>query len=214
MNDQTLPTNGPAYPPQPVADPPVDPHVTPVESTASPHRSQSQPASGNRKSVQFADKPEISEALRAESDASSPERPRHRHKHSHSRGYEAGDDTDSPLDEQRRGGREHSSRSRNQETTDDGQDTRRNHRRRRSHEPNSSRADPNLNRVVSPVDSDATIELPARFDEKGRKKTEAGEDPLADQLDNILAGKGTAGKVFGNFLDGLFGPDGRRKKSK
>jgi len=53
--------------------------------------------------------------------------------------------------------------------------------------------------------------LPARFDEKGRKKPEPGQDPLADKLDDILAGKGTAGKLIGNFLDDLFGPDGRKK---
>lgn len=58
------------------------------------------------------------------------------------------------------------------------------------------------------------MDLPARFDEKGRKKNEQGDDPLADRFDDILAGKGAAGKVFGNFFDGLFGPDGRKKKGR
>ncbi len=68
--------------------------------------------------------------------------------------------------------------------------------------------------MTSPADSDATVELPPRFDENGRRKTEGDLDPLASKVEEILAGKGAAGKVFGNFLDGLFGPDGRRKKGR
>jgi hypothetical protein len=82
-------------------------------------------------------------------------------------------------------------------------------------EPSGGSRGPELDRIASPADSDATVELPARFDEKGRKKPESGQDPLADKIEDILAGKGAAGKIFGNFLDGLLGPDGgRRKKSR
>ena len=185
----------------------------------SPPRSQSQPPGSNRKSVQFAAKPEVSEAVPVESEASGPEVSRRRHRHSRSRGYEAGDDTDSTPDELRRSNREQSLRSLHPESADP---DRRRHRRRQSQEPNSSRAEPistsssrvdPVERVTSPA-SDATVDLPPRFDDKGRKRPEPGEDPLADRLDGILAGKGAAGKVFGNFLDGFFGPDGRKKKGK
>jgi hypothetical protein len=66
--------------------------------------------------------------------------------------------------------------------------------------------------AASPAPSDETIDLPERFDKNGRKKSQAGDDPAADRLDNILAGKGATGKLFGNFVDGLFGPEGRKKK--
>lgn len=58
------------------------------------------------------------------------------------------------------------------------------------------------------------MELPARFDDRGRKKAEKGDDPLADQVDNLLYRKGATGKLFGNFLEGLIGPDGRKKKGR
>jgi hypothetical protein len=227
-----VPPPPPAYVPavsQPVSSyeppgsaPPINPsrqetYPPPSTRSVSPPRSQSQPPASGRKSVQFAEKPEFSDAARVEPEASGTDRPRQKHKHSHSRGYEAGDDTDSTPDEQRRGTRDSASRSLHPESADP---ERRRHRRRRSHEPSSSRADassssrgPELERVASP-DSDVTVDLPARFDEKGRKKTEPGDDPLADRLDEMLAGKGAAGKVFGNFLDGLFGPDGRKKKGR
>lgn len=197
-----------------------------MERTPSPQRSQSQPPSG-RKSVQFAEKPEFSPLAPTQSEASDLEHRHHRHKRSQLRGYEAGDDTDSTPDEFRRSSREYSSQSRNLDG--DGQDRRKHHRRRRSHDPSTYRrgdepsstsgstrgkAAPDLERVTSPADSDATIELPPRFDDKGRRKTDEGDDPLADKVDEILAGKGAAGKMFGNFLDGLFGPDGRRKKGR
>lgn len=197
---------------------PTNTYSPPAERSPSPPRSRSQPPPASRKSVQFAEAPQVAtvpnETVK-ESEEIVPERRRHRHKHSYSGGYEAEDDTDSTPDELRRGTREHSSRPQDPDSSE------RRHRRRRSHDPTSSRNDssksskrPELERVVSPADSDATIELPPRFDDKGRKKAESGDDPLADKLDEILTGKGAAGKVFGNFLDGLFGPDGRRKSGR
>jgi hypothetical protein len=65
---------------------------------------------------------------------------------------------------------------------------------------------------VSPTDSDETIFLPDRFDKYGRKKPEKGEDLLADKLEELLSGKGSAGQL----LKGLFGESSggsRRKKS-
>jgi len=200
-------------PPETIIYPP------PTERAASPPRSRSQPPSSGRKSVQFAEKPEVStlsDTGPVESEASSPERHRHKHKHSHSRGYEAGDDTDSTPDDQRRSSRDHFARSLDPDSINNGE-KRRHHHRRRSHEPSSARGDPGsnsrgapLDRVASPADSEATVELPDRYDEKGRKIPEAGSDPIAD----MIAGKGAAGKIFGNFIDGLFGPEGRGKKGK
>ncbi|KAI1623025.1 hypothetical protein EDD37DRAFT_682485 [Exophiala viscosa] len=211
-----------------IASPSVNGYVPPTKTihdyvslpnrTTSPTRSRSQPPSTGRKSVQFAAAPQVTtleDNPPVESEASSPERHRHRHKNSHSGGYEAEEDTDTIPDESRRRIREQSSRSIDPEATE------RKHRRRRSHEPTSSRGEPSssskgpeLERVSSPNDSDATIELPSRFDEKGRKRTDAGDDPLGGKIEDILAGKGAAGKVFGNFLDGLFGPDDRRRKGR
>lgn len=209
----------------PATYPPPEPHTASKDAhrsfaarEVSPPRSQSQPApSSRRKSVQFADKPEVStdyDTTAAESEASSPERHRHKNKYYNSRGYESDDDTDTTPAEERRGHRERSSRSFDLDPSGAGQDKRKSHRR---HQPTSSRGgprDPPIERVTSPSDSDATVELPPRFDEQGRRKPDPGEDPLADRLEEILAGRGVAGKVFGNFLDGLLGPEGRKKRAR
>jgi hypothetical protein len=60
------------------------------------------------------------------------------------------------------------------------------------------------NATASPA-SDATVDLPERFDKYGRKKPESGEDLLADKLEAFLAGKGATRVLFGNFADGLLG---------
>ena len=202
-------------------------HNTPAEPLhepiSSPIRSRSQPPpSSPRKSVQFSETPEIttfSEAPSADSGTQETDNHRHRHHHSHSRGYEAEDDTNSTVDRR-------PDRPRDFEATEDRSDRRHHHRRRRSHDPSSSssrdeirsrrgdvdRGEP-IERVTSPADSEATVDLPPRFDEKGRKKAEAGDDALADKFEEILQGKGAAGKVLGNFIDGLFGSDGKKKRS-
>jgi hypothetical protein len=59
------------------------------------------------------------------------------------------------------------------------------------------------------VSSGETIDLPPRFDELGRRK---GDDPLADKLEDILSGRGTAGKLFSRLAGDLFtGSSSRRK---
>ena len=206
--------------------PPSDAYVPPSERGPSPARARavSQPPPSERqtrKSVAFAAEPDVQPA---ESEASSPEQPRHRHRLE--RGYEAGDDTDSTPDDQRRrqrggGNAGESSRSATLDSEaaapDDGS-RKRHHRRRRSHDPSSSgdksSLRPDRNQTTSPAESDATVDLPARFDNKGNKRAEQGDDPLADRIDGILQGKGTAGKMFGNFVDGLFGPEGRKKRDR
>lgn len=155
------------------------------------------------------------------------------------RGYEAGDDTDSTADDQRRRNRglDPGTAEREPDRKDEGT---RHHRRRRSHDPSSSsrrdrdrdgerdrdrdrdgsRATNGSSRTKDKGkqrqtedggDSDATEELPARFDNAGHKKTERGEDPVADRLEDLISGKGAAGKVFGNFVDGLFGPERKKR---
>jgi hypothetical protein len=216
----------PSYPipiatttPSHVYPPPDDRLPDPASSPR--HSQTSPPPSSPRKSVQFSEKPEVStfsDPVPIDSEAVSPERHHHRHHHSHSRGYEAEDDTDSTPDDSRRRTQEQSTRSRDIEEATNGNEKRR-HRRRRSHDPGSSHREPSsrdrsIERVTSPADSEATVDIPARFDEKGRKKSEPGDDPLADKFEDMLSGKGAAGKVLGNFFDGLFGPDGRNKKGR
>lgn len=180
------------------------------------------PPTGTRKSVQFAEKPDVNAA--PESEASSPEQHRHRgHRDRTARGYEAGDDTDStPPDDMRRRAQKTGESSRTLDPSNANGDEgrkRRHHHRRRSADPSSaagqdtssSRSIPRDQRPTSPADSDATVELPSRFDDKGRRKPETGDDPIADRIDEILKGKGVGGKLFGNFVDGIFGPEGRKK---
>lgn len=63
---------------------------------------------------------------------------------------------------------------------------------------------------TSPAPSDETIELPERFDERGRKMPEKGDDPIADLLNRFLSGKGLLG---GNDKrdEGSSGKDRRRR---
>jgi hypothetical protein len=63
-----------------------------------------------------------------------------------------------------------------------------------------------VERSPSPAPSDATVELPPRFDKYGRPKPEKGEDLLADTLEEVLSGNGFAGKLF-TRLTGALGLD-------
>ena len=207
-------------------------YIPPIDRATSPPRnreratSQPPPSDSNvpRKSVQWAEKNEVSEAapVAVEAEAPAPEDRRHRHHRDRTaRGYEAGDDTDSTPDDMRR--RSQKDRDRGGERSLDpelavaGEDgkKRRHHHRRRSADPSRSDASPSTSvdrdRALSPAESDATVELPSRFDDKGRRRTEGGDDQVADRIDEILQGKGAAGKLFGNFVGGLF-PEGRQKK--
>ncbi|KAF2151171.1 hypothetical protein K461DRAFT_279960 [Myriangium duriaei CBS 260.36] len=55
------------------------------------------------------------------------------------------------------------------------------------------------------VDSESTVDLPPRFDNEGRKMPERGDDPLTDKLNDILAGRGTAGSIFRRLTGDLLG---------
>lgn len=219
----TIPRSYPVPIPTTVPSQPYPPaeEILPHPASSLRDSPPSPPPSSPRKSVQFSEKPEVStfsDPIPIEPEAVSPERHHHRHRHSHSRGYEAEDDTDSTPDDSRRRNQESSARSHEAEDAINGNEKRR-HRRRRSRDPSSSQREPSSldrprERVASPADSEATVDIPARFDDKGRKKAAQGDDPLADKFDELLSGKGAAGKVLGNFFDGLFGPDGRNKKGR
>ena len=213
-------------PPGPIT--PVVPLDQPHEYESSHPRSHSQPPPSSRKSVQFSETPEITtftEPTFAETDGETSGGRRHhhhRHRHTNSRGYDAEDDTDSTVDDGRSRRDEHSSRRGGDRDEGGGNsERRRHHHRHRSSDPtvyssrgeeSSRRDDSYMRRVTSPTDSEATIDLPSRFDEKGRKKQEPGDDPLADKFQDILQGKGPAGKVIGDFIDGLFGSDDKKKR--
>lgn len=63
----------------------------------------------------------------------------------------------------------------------------------------------NTSRSPSPVLSDATLDLPPRFDKYGRPIAQTGEEPLADAVEGFLAGTGVAGKLLGKLAAGLGG---------
>lgn len=63
----------------------------------------------------------------------------------------------------------------------------------------------NPSRSPSPAPSDATLDLPQRFDKYGRPIVQTGEDPLADAIEGLLAGTGVAGKFLGKLAAGLGG---------
>jgi hypothetical protein len=86
------------------------------------------------------------------------------------------------------------------------------HRRRRRHR---SRDPSTHRRTGSPdsVNSTETVELPARFDQEGRKVPERGEDPLADKIEDLFSGKGLAGGIFKRLTGDLLG-DGAGKKRR
>ena len=53
---------------------------------------------------------------------------------------------------------------------------------------------------LSPAGSDATINLPDRFDKDGRRKPERGDDAFADIVQDVLAPDGPAPKFIKKFL--------------
>lgn len=190
---------------------------------ASTPRSTSQPPA-HRKSVAFAEAPDVAGNTSSTTIASSQQSGQHRHVDA-TRGYEAGDDSDSTIDAQRsnRDSARYQAQAVNAASAaaasslDPRNGKKGHHSRRRSADPTAAARSapvniPGPHPAASPAPSDETIDLPARFDKSGRKKAQAGEDPIADRLDDILAGKGATGRLFGNFVDGLFGPEGRKKK--
>jgi hypothetical protein len=175
------------------------PTFAPPPSGFDTTRSASQPPPSGRKSVQFANN--VSEVTLTDDGQDSEEPGAHRHGES-SRGL----NPDDAHDEDRL--RRHSTPAPPSTDIATG-DGRRRHRRRKSHDPSSSAAGTSSSRAPDTSQdqgsSSDTLDLPPRFDKYGRRKVVPGEDPIGDRFEDIIAGKGVAGKLFGNFADGLFG---------
>ena len=74
-------------------------------------------------------------------------------------------------------------------------------------------------RESSPARSDSTEDLPDRFDKDGYWIPERGTDAMADELQDIWAGKGRIGRFFDkiigaseNEMEGGGRSDGRRRR--
>lgn len=156
------------------------------------------------------------------SEVSSPDVRRHNRRGKTSRGYDAEDDSESPLEARDQRYPTHHPIS---ETESDPERSSRRRKQRRRHpdDPPSHRSHRSsrdhasvYDRPSSPAGSDATVELPDRFDEEGRKKPERGEDVVADILEDFLSGKGLGGKyinrIFGGTDDDAEGSSGRRRR--
>lgn len=69
-------------------------------------------------------------------------------------------------------------------------------------------------------DSDGTEELPPRFDENGNHRHESTGNELADRIQDLLAGRGPAGKLFKGIAGSLMeegnrdGDGGRRSRRR
>lgn len=98
------------------------------------------------------------------------------------RGYRPGDGVSPP---------DHGINEQYSPSNDDRPSRHHNHRRRASQN--------DVERSPSPAPSDATVDLPPRFDQNGRRRPEKGEDPLADAMEALLSGNGPAGKLFTKF---------------
>lgn len=97
-------------------------------------------------------------------------------------------------------------RSKHDDNRGDKENRRRNSRRDRGSHHDHSRTD-----SPDSASSSDTIDLPPRFDERGNPKPQKGDDPLVDRLDDILSGKGTAGKIFSRLADDLLAGAGSRR---
>jgi hypothetical protein len=169
-------------------------------------RSSSQPAPAPKNVAFNLDQSESSQL-------SSPDMRRHKRRGETNRGYEAEDDSESTLDGRDKRYPTHHPVS---ETESDPEKSfrRRTHRRRHPHPDDdhhySKRSSRRSSRShhhrdggpLSPADSDATVELPERFDKEGRKKSERGDDAVADMLEDMISGKGPGGKYFKKIFGG------------
>ena len=118
----------------------------------------------------------------------------------------------------------HSSSShshRHRHSQDDPSNTSR-HKHSHSHRQPPSNPNSSANTLVnsarspSPTESDATVDLPERFNKNGERIPEKGEDPIKDVVDGLLGGKGL-GKFVKGFLGGdddPLGEGGRRRRHR
>jgi hypothetical protein len=85
-------------------------------------------------------------------------------------------------------------------------DNRKSRRRgRKDRDPASQLFNDKYDRTPSGYESDVTTDLPPRFDRDGNRKPESTGNELADRIQDLLAGKGTAGKLFKGLLEGAGG---------
>ncbi|OQO04441.1 hypothetical protein B0A48_09363 [Cryoendolithus antarcticus] len=72
-------------------------------------------------------------------------------------------------------------------------------------------------------DSDSTVEMPARFDERGQRKPEGSGNELAESIQALLSGRGGAGDLLKGIMgagggegesDGGSGRSGRRRRRR
>ena len=69
----------------------------------------------------------------------------------------------------------------------------------------------------SPAHSDETVDLPERFDHHGQRVSSAdeGKDPMMAKIEDLLNGKGAAGKLIKSLTDGfLGGGDGDKDRDR
>ena len=85
---------------------------------------------------------------------------------------------------------------------------RRDGHRRRDRDHDRRRRDP------SPTQSDTTEDPPDRFDKHGRRKQEKADAPgdvIADKIEELLSGKGSAGKLIKNLTDNFLGGGDKKR---
>lgn len=94
-------------------------------------------------------------------------------------------------------------------------------RRRTRRDPSSQLFNDKYDRPPDAADSesDGTVDLPPRFDENGNRKWESStSNELADRIQDLLAGRGPAGKLFkgiaGELMEGRShgSPGGERRR--
>ncbi|KAL9137202.1 MAG: hypothetical protein Q9175_001596 [Cornicularia normoerica] len=96
--------------------------------------------------------------------------------------------------------RQHASSSKHSQhdgyDSEDGSSSRDKSRSGRRHHSRSSSE--NQLESSSPAESDSTVELPERFDERGRPLPQQDDDPMA-HIEELLGGRGSVGRLLQNF---------------
>lgn len=175
-----------------------------AEPGSSPERHRSRPRDSlnpEDERIRNAHEAELSSA-----DGERKRRRRRRRRHRDREGHESGSDypTSSPEEERHERDRGNGDRERSRD-----RDRKREGKRRSRSVDEEVRPRAARKGTSESVQSDSTEDLPPRFDEQGRKVAqEEGGDPMMEKINDILAGKGTAGGIFRRLMgDG----DGRRR---
>jgi hypothetical protein len=124
-----------------------------------------------------------------------------------------------PHEQRRASSHDHRSRSDSEGTVtslrhDDDREPRR--RGRRHRDPASQLFNDPYEHPPHDSDSDSgTVELPRRFDEHGNRKHESVGDDLAERLQQLLSGRGSAGSFFKGIAGSLMDEgSGDRRRSR